>query len=612
MNRFAIFQKRNWPIWTADAVALIGLVVYFVQAMLFAHTTISNLDEGAYLLKGILFASGKYHPFDPGISTNKAPLAFLIPGYVQLLFGPGLRTGRYLAVFFGVMAVLGTWVASRRIGGKWLAAGAVWVLASSPMVIKIYSGGATQSTIACLLAWSLALSLGEDRPLWQLMLSGFLAGLMMLVRENMMPVLLLLAIYAFWQHGWKSIGLLISGLAVVAAVHILYWPEILRLWYWVPLIQLPEQTTYSGGGSIIWRPKILLDSRMLSISQAVRFYFVPLVGSFISLLLWPKLNAWKSRADFRMSLFLLLLFWGLLYMHAMASIARNYCVFCFTPYIAFFNVAGILLLVVSIKSWNWRPSIARQIMLVTGLLVVFAGMGYSAFEDIGNSLVNLPAPRVYDFRILPGFVTWWDILSNKFHMDRNTAMRYASTAFGFSVGVLIVLIGYMIWRRGWRDSSVKFGAFFAAAILVLELVLSPVLHGNAGRRDCASDVILANEQIGDHFKGIIPQGSLVYWDGGLSAAPFLYLPEVKMFPPQINDGYSFISNGNTAELFKFGYWNEEMNAEWKATADFFIIEDKRYNRWKEFLDPEQFDEFVRSPVGTSCLEESSLRIFHRK
>jgi hypothetical protein len=614
MNRFSIFQKKGWPSWTPDSVALIGLVIYFVQAMVFAHTTISNLDEGAYLLKGILFATGKYHPFDPGISTNKAPLAFLIPGYVQFLFGPGLRTGRYLAVFFGAMAVLGTWIASRRIGGKWLAAGAVWVFAFSPTIIKIYSGGATQSAVACLLAWSLALSLGEKRPFWQLMLSGLLAGLMMLVRENMMPVLPLLAVYAFWQHGWKSVGLLISGLAVVVAVHIMYWPEILRLWYWVPFIQhqLPVQAVYSGGGSIIWRPRIFLDSRLLSIFQAFRFHFVPLVGSVFSLLLWPKLSAWKSRADFRMSLFLLLLFWGLLYMHAMASIARDFCVFCFTPYIAFFNVIGVLLLVVSVKSWNWRPSIAAQILLVAGLVILFTGMGFSAFEDIGRSLLYLPVPRIRDYRILPGFLTWWELLSNKFHVNRYGAMRYISAAFGFSVGISIIVISYIIWRRAWRDSSVKFAAFLASTVLVVELFISPVLHGSAGTRDCASDVILANEQIGDHLKGIIPHGSLVYWDGGLSAAPFLYLPGVKIFPPQINDGYSFVSNGDTAELFKFGYWNEEMEAEWKATADFFIIEDKRYNDWKGFLSPEQFDEFARSPVGTSCLEGSTLRIFRRK
>src|SRR5512141_2855914 len=131
MKQEISLQKRAWPIWTADAVALLGLVIFFIQIMVFAHTTVSNLDEGGYLLKGALFVGGGYRPFDPGIWTNKAPLAFLIPGFVQSIFGAGLRTGRYLAVFFGVMAVVGTWVAARRLGGKWLAAGAVFVLALS-------------------------------------------------------------------------------------------------------------------------------------------------------------------------------------------------------------------------------------------------------------------------------------------------------------------------------------------------------------------------------------------------------------------------------------------------------------------------------------------------
>ena len=592
-------------------MALIGLAAYLIQSIIFAHTTISNLDEGAYLLKGILFATGEYRPFDPGISTNKAPLAFLIPGYVQLLFGAGLRTGRYLAVFFGVMAVLGTWAASQRIGGKWLAAGAVWVFASSPMIIKIYSGGATQSTIACMLAWSLALSLGEKRPLWQLMLSGLLAGLMMLVRQNMVPVLPLLAVYAFWQHGWKASGLLISGLAVVAAVHIMYWPAILQIWAWLPIIQMPAQFTYSGGGTPIWSPDISPASRVLSIFQSFRFHFVALAGSIISLLLWPALSGWKSRVDFRMGSFLLALFWGLLFMHAMAAIGQDYCVFCLTPYIAFFNVAGILLLVVSVKSWVWRPSILKQTLLMIGLFIIFAGMGFSAFEDIGSSLLKLPAPRMRDLRILPGFVTLWDILSNKFQINYNDAMRYGSAAFGFAVGGLILLIGYLIWRRA-RFNSVSFVTFFASTILLLNIILSPVLHGSAGEKDCNSDIILANEQIGTYLRGIIPQGSLVYWDGGLSTAPLLYLPGIEIFPAQINNGYSFISNGDTAELFKFGWWNEEMNTEWKATAEFFIIEDKRYSGWKEFFSPQQFDEFARSPLGTSCLKESQLRIFRRK
>lgn len=190
-------------------------------------------------------------------------------------------------------------------------------------------------------------------------------------------------------------------------------------------------------------------------------------------------------------------------------------------------------------------------------------------------------------------------------------MRYSSAAFGFAIGILILLFGYILWLRTRRNLSVKFGAFFASMVLVLNLVLSPILHGSAGTRDCTSDIILANEQIGIHLRGIIPPGSLVYWDGGLSAAPLLYLPGIRMFPAQINSGYSFISNGDTAELMKFGLWNEELASEWKATADFFIIEEKRYMSWKEFFTPDQFDEFEQTPVGTSCLKETHLRIFRR-
>lgn len=612
MNRITVFQEQKWPAWTASVVAWLGVLVYLIQAILFAHTTISNLDEGAYLLKGILFATGKYHPFDPGISTNKAPLAFLIPGYIQLLFGAGLRTGRYLAVCFGAMTVIGAWVAARNIGGKWLAAGTVWVFAFSPMIIKIYSGGATQSTIACMLAWALVFSLGEKHSAIQLAFAGFLAGLMILVRQNMVPVLPLLAMYALWEHGWRKASILFaSGLAVVVLLHVIYWPTILQLWDWVPFVQLPAEVTYHGGGTLSWDPDIALVSRVLSVFQAIRFHFVAVVGSIAAFLLWPKSGNWKSQTDFRMGVFLLALFWGLVIMHSMAAIGLDYCVFCFTPYIAFFNVAGILLVVVLAKSWNWQSSNLNQILSVVILLIISTGIGFSAFEDIGTALLNLPAPRMRDSRFLPGFVTWWDILSGKFHINNNLAMKYASTFFGFIVGGLIILTGFFVWRLVLRN-KIKFGSFIVPVILIIGLVMSPVLHGSAGARDCKTDVILANEQIGNYLRTIIPQGSLVYWNGGLSAAPLLYLPGVDIFPAQINNGYSFRGNGDTAELVKFGFWNEEMDAEWKATANFFIIESGRYtSEWKEFLTPNQFVEFERSPLNTSCLDESQLRIFRR-
>ena len=50
----------EWPAWLAGLLALVGLLLYLGQAARFARTGISSLDEGAYLYKGYLYASGQY------------------------------------------------------------------------------------------------------------------------------------------------------------------------------------------------------------------------------------------------------------------------------------------------------------------------------------------------------------------------------------------------------------------------------------------------------------------------------------------------------------------------------------------------------------------------
>lgn len=104
----------------ANLLSLIGGFVYLIQSWLYAQMQTSLLDEGAYLYKGYLFAIGKYWPYqDYGPWTNHMPLSFLIPGYAQAVFGPGLRTGRYLAVILGLLTIIGLWVITRRLGGSW-------------------------------------------------------------------------------------------------------------------------------------------------------------------------------------------------------------------------------------------------------------------------------------------------------------------------------------------------------------------------------------------------------------------------------------------------------------------------------------------------------------
>lgn len=604
------------PVWLAGLLAGLGLLAYLAQAIWYAHTTVSSLDEGAYLFKGLLFATGQYRPFQLGGTwTNKAPLAFLIPGYLQLLFGPGLRTGRYLALLFGTLSLVAAWTAARRLGGKWLAAAAIWVLALNPVLIKTYSEAVTQSTVACLLAVVLALSLGENRPAWQLILSGFLTGLMILVRQNMALVLPLLVLYILWQHGWKAaLYSALAGGAVLLLFHILYWPNIMQLWTpWLPdsLAALFSNFDVQLSGTPTWNPNIDVNGRLLSFFQGVRFHFVAITGAAIGLLLWPKRRDWESDGSFRAAVFLGALFAGLLLMHSWASISNDYCVFCFTPYVAFFSVSAILFCVVLVRQLQWNASPARQILMVLVVLVIFTGIGFSAFEDLGDGLLALNVPRVREGRLLAGFTTLWELLSNKYTLERNTAERMVSTAAGAAAGLLALGLAYLIHRR-LGNAEVNYAGVLGACVLISGAVLSPLLGGSAGRPDCRLDVIAANEQVGAYLAGYIPPGGQVYWNGGLSVAPLLYVPGVRVYPAQINDGYSFRVGGDAQDLLQYGFWNDELKTQWLNEARFVIVEGWRYPAMKADLPPEEFDEMPRSPVQTSCLEGSGLRIFRRK
>ncbi|MGH2582350.1 MAG: ArnT family glycosyltransferase [Anaerolineales bacterium] len=610
-----IKRAKESPAWLPLGLAATGLLVYIVQAIHFAHTTISSLDEGAYLYKGWLFATGQYRPFEPyGALTNKAPLAFLIPGYVQLIFGPGLLTGRYLAVLFGTLTAAATWWTARRLSNSWLAAAAVWTMALQPAVIKIYSEGVSQATTVFFMSLVLLLSLGAGRPLWQLVLAGFFAGVVILVRQNMVLVLPLLILYILWEHGRKpAFYAALAGVAVLLFFHILYWPHIMQLWTpWLPgwlRSALPAGTSIQSSGTSVWDPQLNFWQRLLSLFQGIRFYFVATVGLMAGLLLWPKGRNWRSGSHFRAAVFLATLFAGLLLMHSWASLTRDYCVFCFTPYLAFFHVSAILFATILIQVWERNAGLWKQLILIALLLILFAGVGYSLFEDVGDVLINLNiVPRSSGGQLQAGFSSVWEVLANKFALERNAAKRIASTAAGGALGVAFLLGLLIYWRM--RNPRANYAYMLATLVLGFGLVSGPLLASSGGQPDCQMDVISANEKVGAHLARYIPAGSQIYWNGGLSVAPLLYAADINVYAPQINGSYSRRNGGDAQTLLQYGLWNDALSRQWWEEADFILVEAWRYS--KDAFPPSEFDELPRSPGPTSCVTGSEERIFRRK
>lgn len=336
-----------------------------------------------------------------------------------------------------------------------------------------------------------------------------------------------------------------------------------------------------------------------------------MAGLGLGLLLWPKRRAWASDAHFRAAVFLAVLFAGLLFMHSWASISNDYCVFCFTPYVAFFSNVAILFAVVALGALERNAHPWRQALVALLALAVFAGLGFSAVEDIGDGLLALNVPRVRDGWFQPGSTTLWEVISNKFDPERNIAEKIVSTAAGALLGALFLLSSFLI--RRWKFPRINFGYLLAVSLLILGFLLSPLLAGSAGHPDCdGMDVIAANEQVGRRLAESIPPGSRVYWNGGLSVAPLLYAPHISIYLPQINDGYAYRIGGDSQELLKYGFWNNLLAAQWKQEADYIIVESWRYPKMKSDLSESVFVELPRFRVQTSCIEGSDLRIFQRK
>lgn len=600
---------------------LLGGIVFLIQLIKYATMQISILDEGANLYKGYLFATGQYIPFqDYGPWMNHMPFSFLVPGYVQTIFGPGLRTGRYYSIALALFMLLGLWILSRRFGGRWWAVGAVWAVALNPMFSRIYSNAYSQVLIACLLIWILVLVLNERTIPWQIYLGSALAGVSLLTRLNMVVVLPLLIGYIFWQHG-KRVGLLatITGILTVIIGHALFWPGILQLWAsWLPSSLTPFLDSWRRieTGSALWAPEPSIDQRVLSFWWAIRSNFIALVGFFglVFLVFQPK--SWMNEFHRRAATFLGILLTLLVAEHAWASLGKNYCIFCFQIYLTFFAPVVFLLIIIVFRGWKRGESPGFALYIGALILLISAGIGTNAYRDFGRVLTDF-------FRFLKrgGFIArrnqFWDYIEYSTVVPSQTAKYLIPGLIGLVAGIMVLVLAWSIYRRQRSDRQVdvNFGLLAIGIMLIAGLILSPtkILGNNYQDNDCEGDVIVANETAGQYLAQIIPPGSQVYWQGTDSVVPMLYLPGVSLYLPQIDQDYTYSQGGNPQEMLRIGLWNDELAEGWKQEADFVVIAERRYNvEWENFFASNQFDELSKSPGVSPCRDDSSLRIFRRR
>ncbi len=569
------FIKKNIVIPKLSYI-LAGLagVIYFFAALNLAHHTTSFLDEGLYTYKGWLFATGKYTPFaEYSVWTNHMPLSFMIPGYVQKWFGAGLRTARYFMILLGLLTQLGLWIVVRRWSNRWWAAGVALAFALNPASIKLYTLSISQGMIAFMFVWMLVVVLDEKLPLWRILLGAVIASLMLSTRLNMAYVLPILLLYFWWEYGFKKAFLAgLAGLFGFLFVQGLFYPEILKFWAaWLPQSLTPFLDLYRNNSNV---PSELVPSseEVLSIYRiwlylllSLRLHFVALFSAISTWLLFPRIRKFTPRI--RAAVFLSVLLIVLFYAHARNTFSDDRCVSCLLLYVTYFDFLGLILFPLAFPLLQKEHrKIKRAILLgIAGLTI--AGLGFSAYEDVSLDLAHSVLPFVQDNY-------FWSAARYVTGLDELVFFRVAYLALAVGLVLVILTLFFVIKGRRQPAARTSFGYWVLLLLLGGGLLLSPtkVLGNGNDFFNCGDyDVIERYEEAGAELNAIIPAGSQVYWSGRIPII-FLYLPNVDIYPAQLNQIHSFYIGGDSEILQQRSLWNQALAEQWLGEADYILNE----------------------------------------
>jgi hypothetical protein len=228
-------------------------------------------------------------------------------------------------------------------------------------------------------------------------------------------------------------------------------------------------------------------------------------------------------------------------------------------------------------------------------------------------LLSTDLPRMKELRLLPGTASVEVLLANKFNLAPSAMQDFLEPVAAAALALLVLggvaMLALLVVRRAQMPRLLP----WAAAVSAIWLAGLSVAHGNSFRNyDCGADVIAGYEGVGAHLQRLIPPQATVYWAGGLSPVPMLYLPEALIFPAQLNGDYSFRIGGDPASLERFGFWNGAMAEAWLQQSDYALVEDRELTGWlATAVSAGGFEELAPSPPALGCRADSWIHVYRR-
>ncbi|HLP82137.1 MAG TPA: hypothetical protein VK141_09165, partial [Nitrosomonas sp.] len=193
-------------------------------------------------------------------------------------------------------------------------------------------------------------------------------------------------------------------------------------------------------------------------------------------------------------------------------------------------------------------------------------------------------------------------------------------AFVLLISALVIalfVIGLVVLRRRFNGGQLagrKTGFLALNSFLILGLILSPTAVLGKGNDffDCGNtDVFKSYQEAGAELSKVIEPGSKVYWEGRIPAI-FLYMPDVQMYPPQLNHVHSYHIGGDSQELLRFSQWNDELARQWLEDADYILFQSTELVYLTEdMIKSGQYEKIMSSPKAEKCRWQSVINVYKR-
>lgn len=336
-----------------NLLLLISLVFYILNGFFYIFYANTTFDEGNYLYKSYLYATGAEIPYSSGATWSEyMPGSYYLFGFSQVFFGKNFYAARLVSFIFGFLAVILSFRMTKKIAGFIEAVIVVSLLVINSTLVQSFSLVAPYSFTSFFLLFALYLLTVNINVKLRIFLSIFFMFVCVFARSSMLPnyVVFILILMVIFRK--LLIPVIFSSVVVPIVVLAPFLPGVLKIFINFPIINgLALYLGYPDFYYSKFSGEINISKVVISFLEFFKYYqvwFIPLL-SIITVIFLSKINLKKYYRNLFLKnnyVFLIIIILFIFNIFAHFAGAYGHCPRCVIPYFNYFSILGAIVIAV--------------------------------------------------------------------------------------------------------------------------------------------------------------------------------------------------------------------------------------------------------------------------